>query len=424
MPLDSTQTPVTIPDAFAPLAWQTQPNGSPLRYKCCPGGRGSGKTESFARVLVLEAFHNKHLILCTRQFQNSIADSVHRVIQEQIYQMGLGLFFTVTEKTIHCPKTGSEFIYKGLERNINEIRSMFGITRCWIEEANNTRKTDFAILDPTIRETGAQIWISYNPEKEDDALHKQFVIEKPPPNSWVKHTTFRDNPWFPPDLERLRSYTLENDPDEYDWIWEGNLRRNADAMIFKNKIHLESIEEVPHKTRFFFGLDFGHSVSPTCLIRCWIKPNDSGYGEDLVIDREAYAYGIELDEMAQFFDNSIEDVRKWPIRADNARPETISYLSRQGFQVSAAEKWSGCEIDGIEHLRAFRKIIIHPTRCPHVARDFRLYSYKTDIRTREVLPIIVDKDDHGPDSARYALSDMIQMRGGLGVWLRLTKPNR
>ena len=103
-------------------------------------------------------------------------------------------------------------------------------------------------------------------------------------------------------------------------------------------------------------------------LRCWIKPNDSGYGEDLVIDREAYAYGIELDEMAQFFDNTIEDVRKWPIQADNARPETISYLSRQGFQVTAADKWQDSEIDGVEHLRAFRKIIIHPTRCPHVAQ--------------------------------------------------------
>ena len=114
-----------------------------------PGGRGSEKaTESFARVLVLEAFYNKHLILCTRQFQNSIADSVHRVVHQQIYEMGLGLFFTVTEKTIHCPRTGSEFIYKGLERNINEIRSMFGVTRCWIEEANNTRKSDFLVARP------------------------------------------------------------------------------------------------------------------------------------------------------------------------------------------------------------------------------------------------------------------------------------
>ncbi len=424
MPLDSTQRPVPIPGAYAPLAWQSLPNGTPIRYKCFYGGRGAGRSWSFARTLVAEAFHSKHLILCTRQYQNSIADSVHRVVQRQIYELGVADAFEVTQNSIYCPRTGSEFIFKGLQRNINEVRSTEGITRCWIEEANNTPRDNWLILDPTVRAPGSQIWISYNPDLDEDPLHVLFTGDDPPPNAYVKKTSFRDNPWFPDELEQLRLHMLAHDEGNYDWVWEGETRRNTEAMIFKGKVSIEAFDEAPYQTRFYHGLDFGFSVDPTALIRCWIKPNDSGFGEDLMIDREAVGYGIEIDEMAEFFDKTIDTCRKWPIKADNARPETISYLSRQGFQIVAAEKWAGAIEDGISHLRGFRRIVIHERHCPHAALQFRRYSFKIDKTTKEILPIIVDKNNDIPDAVRYALDGMIQMRGGLGVWLRLTKPNR
>jgi PBSX family phage terminase large subunit len=147
------------------------------------------KSWSFARALVAEAFSQKHLILCTRQFQNSIADSVYRVVENQVRDLKLAPWFEFTRQSIYCKKTGSEFIFKGLDRNINEIRSLEGVTRCWIEEANTTRLDSWLILDPTIRKTGSQIWISYNPERDEDALHKKFVVDTPPPEAFVRKTS-------------------------------------------------------------------------------------------------------------------------------------------------------------------------------------------------------------------------------------------
>jgi phage terminase large subunit len=293
-----------VPEAYLPLFWKTLPDGGPLRYIVFYGGRNAAKSWSIARALVHQAYTEKHLILCTRQFQNSIADSVHRVVQAQIVDMGLIDAFDITVNSIFCRRTGSEFIFKGLQRNINEIRSLEGVTRCWIEEASNTTLDNWLVLDPTIRRAGAQIFISYNPEMDEDPLHALFTGSSPPPNSFVRKTTFRDNPFTNEENERLRVYMFEHDQDNYHWVWEGETRKNTDAQVFKGKVFIETFDEAPHKTRFYFGLDFGFSESPTCLLRCWIKPNDSGFGEDLMIDREAYGYHIEIDEMAAFFDTA------------------------------------------------------------------------------------------------------------------------
>jgi len=427
------EVPVVVPEAYEPLFWTNKPDGTSIRYKVFYGGRGAAKSHSFARALVAEAYSQKHLILCTRQFQNSIADSVYRVVEGQVRSLGLERWFEMTRQSIYCTRTGSEFIFKGLDRNINEIRSLEGVSRCWIEEANTTRLDSWLILDPTIRVPGSQIWISYNPEKDEDALHKKFVVDAPPPDAFVRKTSWRDNPWFEQtELHRLRLYMLQSDQTNYDWVWEGETRQNWEAQVFRDKVFLENFGDdlIPLKARMYFGCDFGFADSPTCLLRCWIRPSIEGVGEDLYIDREAYSYGLELDEMAGFFDRTIPEARQWPIYADNSRPETISYLARQGFMISAAEKWPNCEEDGIQHIRAFRRIVIHETKCPNVARDYRLYSYKTDPRAVDdkgrpiVLPILLDKDDHGPDATRYALSDMIMKRGGLSVWERLVRPNR
>jgi phage terminase large subunit len=114
----------------------------------------------------------------------------------------------------------------------------------------------------------------------------------------------------------------------------------------------------------------------------------------------------------------VPGVRDWPIKADAARPETISYMRRQGFHISAADKWDGCVEDGIAHLKGFRRIVIHE-RCKQMNDERRLYRYKVDAKTGEVLPVIVDKHNHGWDAIRYSLDGYIQRRGGLGVWSRL-----
>lgn len=420
-----------LPDKFQALFFPG------FRYRVFFGGRGGAKTESFARVLIAKAYTEKLLILCTRQYQVSITNSVHKTLIEMIYELGLQAHFDIQRTTIICRRTGSQFIFKGLHNNISEIKSMHGVNIVWIEEGDSCSMDSWLHLDPTIRADDSEIWISFNPNDSKDFLYSMFVVNTPPPNAVVTKVNWRDNPWFNKSLEIQRQYMLKNDPDSYDWMWEGDCRSQTEASVFRNKLLIEPFEEPEDRVQFYHGLDFGFADDPSCLIRCWINPNYQrtgekdgktfveSFGECLMIDREAYGHHIEIDEMPAFMDNACETARFWHIKADNARPETISYLSRQGYGISAAEKWKGSVEDGIAHLRGFKKIVIHPRLCPNTARDFRLYRYKVDKNAVDeqgrplVLPILEDKMDHAPDACRYALDGMIQHRGGLGMWKRL-----
>lgn len=398
------------------------------RYRVAWGGRDGAKSESFARALIARSQTEKLLILCCREYMNSMQDSVMRVLAGAIYDLGLAQYFDIQRSTIICKTTGSEFIFKGLHNHIAEIKSLHGVNICWIEEGQHLAAESWLILDPTIRPLRAgdisEIWISFNPEESDAPVYSYFVAN-PLPGSIVQKVGWQDNPWHSAEMETLRLRMKEYDPDNYDWVWEGATRETTDANVFRGKVFGRSFDEAPDKTRFYHGLDFGFANDPTVLLRCWIKDSEEGFGEDLMIDREAYGHHIELDEMPDFFDRNIETARFWPIFADSENPAQISYLSRQGFNINPADKWKGCAEDGIVHLRAFRKIIIHERLCPNTLREFKTYRYKVDQRSLDkdgkplVLPILEERNDHSPDSCRYSLNGMIQHRGGLGMWRRL-----
>ncbi|MBG3121034.1 PBSX family phage terminase large subunit, partial [Proteus mirabilis] len=204
------------------------------------------------------------------------------------------------------------------------------------------------------------------------------------------------------DQERLDSAT-------YAWIWEGAYLENSDKQVLANKYVVQSFpDDLWQKAdRLLFGADFGFAKDPNTLLRQFIL-NDCLY-----IEYEVYGIGVELDHMPAFYDK-IPESRKWPIKADSARPETISYLKRQGFNISAAKKWQGSVEDGITHLRGFKQIIIHP-RCKETAKEARLYSYKTDRITGEVLPVIEDKNNHCWDAVRYGLDGYITQKSNAGL---------
>jgi phage terminase large subunit len=296
-------------------------------------------------------------------------------------------------------------------KSIAEIKSTEGIDICWVEEAQSVSKESWDILIPTIRKTGSEIWISFNPYEEADPTYQQFVVN-PKPDSLVRKVGWEDNPWFPEALDKERLYLRSIDLEAYDHIYGGNPRTLTDAIIFAKRVTAERFE-APYGARFFFGADWGFGSDPTALVRSFIKD------ECLFIEYEAYGHGVEIDETPALFD-SAPGARAWPIKADSARPETISYMRRRGFNISAAEKWDGCVEDGIAHLKGFRQIVIHE-RCRHMQDERRLYRYKVDPKTGEVLPIIVDKHNHLWDAVRYSLDGYIQRRGGMGVWAKLAQ---
>lgn len=396
--------PLDIPPAYAPFV-------SPSRYKVAYGGRGSAKSWTIAQLLVAKAFTRFCRVLCVREYQSSIADSVHKLLADRIDALGLRPWFDITANSIRCQITGSEFIFKGLKRSIHEVRSTEGVTDCWVEEAHAVSEESWLILIPTIFRTDAsELWVSFNPDLATDPTYKRFVLH-PPPGATVLNTSWRDNPRFPPGLELERRHMLATDQDAYDWVWEGRTRHVSEAIVFRGKAAIETFEAPDTVERFFYGADWGFAQDPTVLIRCYV------HDDTLWVDHEAYGIGVEIDAVPALFDR-VPGSRDWPIKADNSRPETISYVGRQGFNIGPAEKWPGCVEDGVAHLRGFKRIVVHE-RCVHTAQEMRLYAYKQDAKTGDVLPILVDKHNHTIDSLRYSLDGYILARGEAGIFARL-----
>lgn len=384
---------ITYPDKFAPIVLE------PKRYKVAHGGRGSAKSHSFAKLAVVRASREKIRILCVRETQNSIKDSVHKLLKEKIYELGLNKFFHITETSIKS-WTGAEFIFKGLRGNVDDIKSTEGVDICWVEEAESATEDSWKILIPTIRKELSEIWVSFNPEAEKSPTYQRFV-KSPPPNAIVIEMNWRDNPWFPEVLRVEMERDKLVDFDTYEWIWEGKVKKYSQDVIFRDRLEVTDFE-TPQGVQLYFGADFGFSVDPNVLVRCFIKD------QCLWIDHELYGVGIELEELEAGWD-SVPGARRWKIRADCERPDTISFMKGKKFDVIACEKGPGSVEDGIVWLRKFKKIYIH-TRCAGAKKDFENYRWKRDRVTNDILPIPLDKFNHVPDAIRYALEPMIKKK--------------
>jgi phage terminase large subunit len=280
---------------------------------------------------------------------------------------------------------------------------MEGIDICWVEEAQKTSHYSWQILIPTIRKASSEIWVSFNPDEPTDPTFTMFVVN-PPPGSKVQRINWQDNPYFPEELRKEKDYLMSVDLDAYYHVWEGECRKNSAAQILAGKCVVEYFEPQPHWDGPYFGSDFGFANDPTTLHKYWIGVE--GLERKLYVEKEVYQIGMEIDKTPAAFDQ-IEGSRRHTILADNARPETISYLRRQGFNIVGAPKGKGSVEDGIAFLRSFAQIVIHPD-CPHAAEESRLYSYKVDRLTGDILPVVVDAHNHCWDDARYALEPIIR----------------
>lgn len=382
---------INCPAVFRGL-WENK-----CRYKVLYGGRGSGKTHQVAEYLVVNSLLQKEKILCTREIQRSIKESVHAVLVSKINALGLGKYFTITENKI-SNITGSEFIFAGLRMNIDSIKSIEGITKCWIEEAQSVSRKSLDILRPTIRAKDSEIIITFNPEREQDPVWQDFIINTPD-SAYVQKVNYNDNPFFPDDLEKERKECFDKNQDDYKWIWLGELRKISDAQIFKNVYEVHEFE-TPKNARFYHGADWGFADDPTALVRCFIQNGC------LYIDKETCEKHVELDDMPRLF-NTIDTIKKWPTYGDSARPDIIKYMQRRGYHIRKCEKWPGSIEQGIAYIRNFEKVIIHP-RCTSTIDEFDKYSYKQDRNSNEILPVPEDRNNHCIDALRYALTKKIK----------------
>lgn len=392
------------------------------RYKVAWGGRASAKSWAVAEALIRKASVLPIRVLCTREYQVSIRDSSHRLLLDTINRLGLERWFTITATEIKS-RCGAEFIFKGLHNNVQGIRSTEGVDICWVEEAQSVSEPSWRSLLPTIRKPGSEIWVTFNLMDENDATYQRFVAT-PRRNSIIHKVNFDSNPFFPEVMREEMEEDKRRDFHLYEHIWLGMPLRISDEIVLSGKYTVREFSDDLWRSadRVHYGLDFGFAQDPAALVRFFpLVARDRK--RRLYITHEAYGAGIDLDEMPDWM-LTVPGVRDWPIKADSSRPETISHLRRQAFNVSAAEKWEGSVKDGIAHLRGYDEIVIHP-RCVNVAREARLYRYKVDPKTLDehgqptVLPIIVDRHNHTWDGIRYGLDGYIQRSGADGMWSRL-----
>lgn len=206
----------------------------PQRYKVAHGGRGAAKSWAYADALLAQSMQTPLRVLCAREFQNSIAESVHQLLCDRIKANGMQAFYEVQNTCING-RNGSKFVFSGLRVNPSNLKSFEGADRCWVEEAQNVTKRSWDILTPTIRKPGSEIWVSFNPELETDETYQRFVLH-PPKASIVKEVSFRDNPWFTQELEAERQDCQARDPDGYLTIWEGKCRVALEGAVYAREM--------------------------------------------------------------------------------------------------------------------------------------------------------------------------------------------
>ena len=390
---------VEIPPKLVPMF--SQPRGA-YRYRGAYGGRGSAKSFTFAKMAAIWGYAEKLRILCTRDIQDSIKESFHAELKNAIAsEPWLAAAYDVGIDYLRCKTSGTEFLFKGLRHGISSIKSTAGINLCIVEEAEDVPEYSWEALEPTIRAPKSEIWVIWNPKIEGSPVDNRFR-KTTPPRSCIVEMNYGDNPWFPPELEEQRRHAQRTMyPGRYAWIWEGDYLRNSEVQVFGGRCKVDEFEPVPDWDGPYHGLDFGFANDPTAGVRCWI------HERRLFIEREAVKTGLELDATAGYVSGCIPGIEDHVIRADSSRPESISYLMRHGLpRITACKKWAGSVEDGIEYIKSFREIIIHP-RCKEMQREARLYSYKVDRLTGEVKPDVVDAHNHLWDAVRYALGDMI-----------------
>jgi len=366
----------------------------PSRYKGAYGGRGSGKSHAFGEAMIeAHVIDQTRRSVCVREIQKSLSQSVKRLLELKIQQMGVQSYFEVQETQIKSVHGDGLIIFQGMQNHTSDsIKSLEGYDCAWVEEAQSLSQRSLDLLRPTIRKPDSELWFTWNPRNSTDPIDALLRGPNLPPSAIVKEVNFRDNPWFPDVLKAEMEYDRDRDPDKYKHVWLGSYLSNSEARVFRNWTveEFEAPEDATHR----FGADWGFATDPTVLVRCHL------IGRKLYVDYEAYMVGCEIVNTPDLF-LTIPESEKWPIVADNARPETISHMKKNGFpKIMPAVKGPKSVEEGIEWLKNY-DIVVHP-RCQHTIDELSLYSYKTDPLTGNIIPVLEDKDNHVIDALRYA----------------------
>lgn len=369
-------------------------------YKILYGGRSSAKTATIIRYLIIRAMESSLLILCTREYQSSIESSTYAELRAFILEQNLLDFFTIKHDKI-VGKNGSEFIFKGLARDIMGIKGIPNIGICFVEEAETITELSWEILIPTIeKKDGSELIIAFNPRDAQSPTYQRFVAKQHELSGSVLsiEINYPDNPY----LSKKQLATIlklrETNYALYEHTYLGRVLDISEAVIFKGCFEIRELEISP-LTQVRYGQDYGYSQDPFAMCQVWLIDDHTIY-----IDNEIYQVGLLPTRIPAKVREVMPNAQRKLIHGDSARPDTIAELCNLGLRVEGAEKNKGSVESGIQYLQG-KKIIIHP-RCVNTIFEFYNYKFEQD-KEGTILAKPLDKHNHIIDSLRYALSKEI-----------------
>ncbi len=386
----------------------------PMRYKVAHGGRGSGKSWGFARALLVLGAQSQLRIICAREVQKSIKESVHRLLSDQIQALGLGGFYEVLETEIRG-QNGTTFSFSGLaQHTVESIKSFEGADICWIEEAQTVSKKSWDILTPTIRKTDSEIWVTFNPELDTDDTYKRFVVNKPD-NCITVEMNYVDNPWFNEVLEDERLNCLKFAPDDYDTIWLGKCRSAVVGAIYAKEMEAAvrdgRITHLPYdpklKVHVVFDLGWNDSMFVSFVQRhlSSIRVIDTIKDSHRTLD----SYAQEIKDRK--YNLGLIFLPHDGFHRDFKTGKTAAEILARFFPKRSIRQVSAESLEnGIKAARmTIQQTVFEKTKAADLVESLKRYRRAVNSTTNEPGAPLHDDASHGADNYRYIALSAEQM---------------
>lgn len=386
------------------------PLKKPRRYKGAKGGRSGGKSHFLGEETVIDMVKNPDLkVVGIREVQKSIRYSVKSLIEGKIEKFGLEDLFDSQRDVIYRKGGKGLMIFQGMQdHTADSIKSLEDFDVGLVEEANGLSKRSITLLTPTLRKEGSELRFAWNPDQEDDAVDAFFRENEGDPDFLCVHVNVTDNPFISDTgyKEYVRAKKLaQRSPADwtlFEHVWLGGYNVLSEAIVFAGCWVEEGFEPDFGWDGPYYGCDFGFSQDPTVFVEYWI------YNNTLYIRRDCSQVGLDVDNTPDFAKKRMPGIEKHVIRADSARPETISYCQRHGLpRMASVKKWQGSVEDGITHLKSYDRIVIHP-EAKGTKYEARTYRYKVN-KAGDILTDLESGNDHHWDAGRYALQPLIKV---------------
>lgn len=388
----------------------------PARYKVARGGRGSGKSWGFARALLILGAQKPTRVLCTREVQKTIQQSVHQLLRDQVDALGLGSFYEVLHAEIRG-KNGTSFYFAGLsDQTADSLKSFEGVDICWCEEAHSITERSWNILTPTIRKEGSEIWVSFNPELESDETYRRFITS-PPPDCVSVEMNYGDNRWFPEVLEKERLHAKETlKPEVYAHIWEGKCKPAVEGAIYFDQMSqaIGRIREVPHdpllKTHAVWDLGFNDSTAIILVQKVSSEIRLIHYIEDsqrTLADYSAELKALRLDDQPMNWGHHYLPHDGWAKKHQTGKADA-DVLTGLGWSVQRVPM---LDVEGgINRAReVFGRVYFNKSRTTKLVEALKRYRRAINQTTNEPGAPLHDAYSHGADAFRYMAVSADQM---------------